>query len=301
MTPNPAEAAEQVEAARPTWHAPAIASALAAAGADRWLNTQERALIEQFWQQAGIQLVYPRTLERVVSMALPVFIVRIPKLCPRFANDWLRSRGKVSLFASEDAKTSGAKHSELERRVHGCYVGSKGWGFIFIDGTDSDDEARFTLAHETAHFLVDYHQPRQNAIVRYGESIIPVLDEERAATFRERFRFIRDGLPVLNRTNFMQRDLTGSAALELVGIEDRADRIALALLVPPLEVLSATLDAPHAEQLAHLKQLLVHDYGLPAQPAALYALGLLDCIGSTPSSWQALRGHVSHKIATDSP
>lgn len=112
---------------------------------------------------------------------------------------------------------------------------------------------------------------------------------------------MRAELPIGSRVNLMQRNLTGNAALELIDSEDRADRVALALLAPAHEVLSATLDAPHSEQIDHLQHLLVHQYGLPAQPAAHYALALLDCIGSTPSTWQNLRGQGSRKKTTITP
>jgi Zn-dependent peptidase ImmA (M78 family) len=35
-----------------------------------------------------------------------------------------------------------------------------GHGFISLDGSDADDERRFSLAHELAHFLLDYQDPR---------------------------------------------------------------------------------------------------------------------------------------------
>ncbi|MFN8557423.1 MAG: ImmA/IrrE family metallo-endopeptidase [Dehalococcoidia bacterium] len=39
---------------------------------------------------------------------------------------------------------------------------------IIVDSSDAPDEVRFTVAHEAAHFLLDYEQPRARAVAALG-------------------------------------------------------------------------------------------------------------------------------------
>ena len=51
-----------------------------------------------------------------------------------------------------------------------------GTAYCLVDANDPDNERRFTTAHELAHFLLDYAEPRRKAIEALGEGIVPVLD-----------------------------------------------------------------------------------------------------------------------------
>jgi hypothetical protein len=141
---------------------------------------------------------------------------------------------------------------------------------VFLDGSDSDDERRFSLAHEVAHFLCDYLDPRERALRALGDRIREVLDGERAPRPEERLSALLRGVELGIYAHWMERSPDGAvtSAAVLAG-EDRADRLALELLAPSRHV---------QEQLRHLGSssvveavgLLVREYGLPRSHASSY-------------------------------
>jgi hypothetical protein len=142
---------------------------------------------------------------------------------------------------------------------------------------------RFTIAHEIGHFLADYLRPRRRAIDRFGDRFIEVLDGKRPPTLPEQIQSVIGGFPIGPYVNLMQRDMQGSDALELWSIENRADRIALALLAPPEIALTYVHGEHYAERLDTLAQALVDDFGLPKTPAHRYATNLLAENGLGPT------------------
>src|SRR5437879_832151 len=104
------------------------------------LGVQEAA--EQFWTLAGGPPAgFPRELRRSVALALPLAVMDVPRLRVRTINEWLSARGASPVLAAHD------------RNVRGCLVVGGEMAIVFLDATDPDDERRFSLAHEVAHFL----------------------------------------------------------------------------------------------------------------------------------------------------
>jgi Zn-dependent peptidase ImmA (M78 family) len=158
----------------------------------------------------------------------------------------------------------------------------RGHGVIFLDGTDPDDEKRFTIAHEIAHFMVDYWHPRQNAINKFGSEIADVVDGVRPPTIAERIHAVLGSTPIGVHTDLMERDRRlDDVSGTLWSIEDRADRIALALLAPPAVVLKEVqfLSSPYGTRDAMLRNLLSEKFGLPAGVAKSYSQLLLTIYG----------------------
>ena len=110
----------------------------------------------RFWAAAGGPTAPPRDLQGAISLALPVTTVTLPALALGRIERWLLARGIEHRFDSRD------------RRLRGCLVATGGYGFIFVDGADPEDERRFTLAHETAHFLLDYQVPQAVLKLKQG-------------------------------------------------------------------------------------------------------------------------------------
>jgi hypothetical protein len=164
-----------------------------------------------------------------------------------------------------------------------------GKGVIFVDGSDPDEERRFTLAHEVAHFLVDYWQPRMRAVDRLGLPITEVLDGLRSATASERLYAILLNAPSGVHTDLMDRDLN-TDPVSTWQAEDRADKVALALLAPPREVISrADLDADDFEKRwASIVSVLEDDFGLPHFVSRSYGYSLLKMVNRGPSWVEAL-------------
>ncbi len=245
-----------------------------------WLDNAGQEAVAMFWQGCGEVEAFPRRLERAVALALPVCVIKLSHLRLSVVENWLARRGVSFQFNCRS------------RTVRGCLVAFGGQGLIFVDGTDSEDEQRFTLAHEVAHFITDYWLARENALKKYGLGIAEVFDGLRRPTVAERVHAVLAGTPIGVYTNLMEREEADSAFNSAVWeIEDRADRIALALLAPPEEVLTLAdiTAAQFNERHAAIIHLLRQHFGLPNSIAAAYGRSLLNAVGRGPSWVETLR------------
>jgi hypothetical protein len=247
-----------------------------------WLDGEGQDAVNLFWQRCGEVEPFPRTLERSLALAFPVTLVKLPRLKLREVEGWLQRRGVAFQFGCQS------------RAVRGCLIAFGGEGLIFVDGADPDDERRFTLAHEIAHFLTDYWQPRQKAILKLGPGAAEVMDGFRPASVNERVQAVLASLPMGVQTDLMERDEGSEANYtgKVWAIENRADRIALALLAPPEAVLAQLdLALPRFEQRqAAVETVLGEQFGLPPAVARAYSRSLLTAVGKGPSWVEAIRG-----------
>lgn len=245
-----------------------------------WLDNASQEVVERFWRQCGEIESFPRSLERSISLALPLTLIKLPHLRLNGIESWLEFRGTSFRFNCRS------------RAVRGCIIAYGGQGLIFVDGADPDDERRFTVAHEVSHFIVDYLLVREAALLKFGQKIIEVLDGLRLPSVTERVHALLVGTSLGIYTDLIERDEASALARsEVWEIEDRADRVALALLAPPEEVLSDTdTSATSFEQReASLIRVLVERFGLPGSIAIPYSRALLESIGSGPSWVETLR------------
>jgi hypothetical protein len=151
-------------------------------------------------------------------------------------------------------------------------------GVIFLDAEMEEDERRFTLAHELAHFLLDSRAPRMRALAALGEGVRLVLDGLRPPSVEERVHAVLEGTPLGVVGHLMERPAAGLPSSAVLGIETRADRLALELLAPAslvLEKVEGLRGMPYRERVDSLAALLVREHGLPAGIARVYASGLL--------------------------
>lgn len=226
---------------------------------------------QEFWALTGKAPTYPCALDMPMLLNLPLAISAIDDLHVRDVTAWMRSMGIEHCIAGRD------------RRLHGCLVANRGMGAIFYDAKDTKEEQRFTLAHELAHFLLDYQAPRQRAIAILGEAILPVLDGERTPTLAERLHAVLGTVALGTMSHCMERPGDGLPGSAVLDIEDRANRLALELLAPAA-LLTKRLQAETASggfnaRFYFLTQLLVGEHGLPASIAAAYARFLLRKLG----------------------
>jgi hypothetical protein len=212
-------------------------------------------LADAFWGAAGAREPFPRALRRPIARALQVVIVTLPRLRFKDVLAWL------------ECHQIACPCSAADRSLHACLAARAGWGYIFLDGTDSEDEQRLSLAHELAHFLRHYWQPRQVAVRHLGEQVLEVLDGRRQPTSAERLHAMLASVPMGFHLHLLGRDLErGFPAETVLAAEDEADRLAYELLAPADEVLSRP--GPNREQ--DLAELLRTDFGLPAGHALRY-------------------------------
>lgn len=222
---------------------------------------------QEFWALAGGAPSFPCDLQMAIILTQPLELYPIRTLHVSHVQDWgLRAQSGFSIRGSD-------------RRLHGCLIADKGRGTIFFDEEDSEEEQRFTLAHELAHFLLDYQIPRQDALLALGPSLLPVLNGERIPTREERLHAVLSSVQLGAMSHCMERPEEGLPSSSILDIEDRADRLALELLAPArsLQTLMYQPDAPRRfdARLHFLSGHLFHIHGLPAPIAPTYARSLL--------------------------
>lgn len=219
---------------------------------------------EGFWQAARhLEGQFPRDIESAIAWSVPLFVVRLPHISVREVQNYLRQRQLPVQIGAED------------RPLHGCVVAIRGKGLIIVDGSDGANEVRFTLAHEIAHFLLDYQIPRQRAVARLGTKIEAVLDGLRPATRVERTDGILAHVPIELYTHFMHRNDGEIRTDRILHAESRADLLAFEMLAPETEVWRA-LSTPFAkrtyqERTATVRRQLARRFGLPGEAARQYS------------------------------
>lgn len=229
----------------------------------------ERAARE-FGRLVGAEPDYPCDLEAAITWALPLDIRAVRGLRVGHVNSLTHKSGLPYRFDGAD------------RRLSGCLLAYADRGTIFLDAADPQNERRFTLAHELAHFLLDYRAPREAALAALGEGIRPVLDGHRPATIQERVHAVLEGVPIGVRGHLMERPAAGLPSSAVLSIETRADRLALELLAPAtlvMEKVAGLGGVTHRERVGRLVTLLEEEHGLPRSIARTYAGGLLHSQG----------------------
>ena len=218
-----------------------------------------------FWQAARhLDAQFPRDIESAIAWSVPLFVVRLPHVSVREIQNYLRQRQMPIQIGAED------------RPLHGCVVAIRGKGLIIVDGSDGANEVRFTLAHEVAHFLLDYQIPRQRAVARLGARIEEVLDGQRPGTQAERIDGLLAHAPTELYAHFMHRNDGNIGTNKILNAENHADLLAFELLAPEIEVWRA-LPRPFAkrtyqERAASVRRLLARRFGLPSYAAGQYSI-----------------------------
>jgi hypothetical protein len=223
---------------------------------------------DRFWRLAGGPEPFPRQLEIPVAWALPLVIIKLPRLGIAELLDWMSKTGICM------------KSSFASRPLRACLIARAGRGAVLLAGTDPDDERRLSLAHEVAHFLIDYLKPREEALSALGPTVLDVLDGLRQPTPEERLTGTLRGIELDVYTHLMERSDSGQAAsADTIEREDKADRLALELIAP-LDVVTSQLvaegiDWRGSEALQATVHRLVAVFGLPKDAAERYGRSLL--------------------------
>lgn len=227
------------------------------------------ATADEFWRAAGGAPPLPRDPAPAILYATPLAIVSLPRLRPAAVDGWLRRHGAAPVLGEADG------------RLHACLVVAAGSGVIFLEGGDPPDQRRFSLAHELAHFLLDYLRPRERALRALGPDIAPVLDGRRPPTLEERVQAVLADAPL-----GVYRQLFAYDDPAVARQEGAADRLAVELLAPAalaVPLARAAAGTSWAARHAALAAVLVGAFGLPAAVAAGYAARLLRHVGAAPS------------------
>jgi hypothetical protein len=212
-----------------------------------------------FWDLAGDPEPFPRNLRLPIAYALPLTVALLPRLRVAAVDAWLRRRGVTCAPAVAD------------RPLRACLVARDGQGFVFMDGTDPEDEQRFSLAHELAHFLRDYWRRRREAVARLGPAVADVLDGERPPNQDERIHALLTRMRLGSYVHLMDRAPDGQLASAPIDLAERnADRLGFELLAPAEIVLAPPLPEGVDACRSVVQDRLVRNYGLPAAAAVRY-------------------------------
>ncbi|MEI7556528.1 ImmA/IrrE family metallo-endopeptidase [Candidatus Chlorohelix sp.] len=225
----------------------------------------------EFWENAG---GYSPDLEEAALLTFPLSIERLAGLDVHEAQDWLLNHGfptpALALIAN--------------RPLRACLVALGGErNLILLEATDSIAEQRFSLAHEIAHFLLDYLQPRELINRQLGKVGLEVLESRRLPTIQERVSAIIEGATLKPYRHFMERH-NGDLNQETGRVEQRADLLAVELLSPAELALLLAREtfkgtAPFNDKLARLTATLEARFGLPLPVAESYAFRLANSFG----------------------
>lgn len=232
----------------------------AAVGLPGWLHEA----VELFWAQVPTSGRFPRDLDFAVLAGLPLAVVELPRLSLRSISEWLGRSQRIDLGIA----------GRRDRRLHACLVALGGIGLIFVDADDDATQRRVSLAHEAAHFIVEYLLPRKE-VARRRPELLDVIDGRRPATSRERLSAVLGDVPIGVHTHLLDRTDAGHAGTDRVeDAEWRARRVALELLAPQMMLLEQIRRSKLRDR-ASVRMLLVHEFGLPASLADDYADQLL--------------------------
>jgi Zn-dependent peptidase ImmA (M78 family) len=231
---------------------------------------------EYFWSNIGDLRSFPCNIEKAAIHALPVGILSLPRLWISDLAFWMEKRGLTCPFDGDN------------RPLRGCLVAFKGKGLIIVNGQDSEDERRFTVAHEIAHFILGYLQARKRVLDLLGPDSLDILDGIRPATTEERVFAILGSTDIGVHTHAMDRspigDIFQGAVLKT---EENADLLALELLAPEAEIKFKLKFGYNTntfiDLMNYITGILKKDYGIPASMAKPYAYYLADNLTRGPS------------------
>lgn len=231
---------------------------------------------KDFWKSAGGNNIFPCDITGAVNLALPIDIVSLSELSLNKIQNWLSER-KVFLDLEID-----------DRLLHGFILISRGTGFIFVNGTDTEEERRYTIAHEASHFLLDYKLPREIAVKKLGEGILEVMDGYREPTIEERIDGTLTSVSIKPYTHLLEKVGDGTFNnTDVLNSENNADELALELLAPYATVIKDTKPAQNKISFYDFKnqcyQILRSKYLIPDSIAEAYSSKLAYIATGAPS------------------
>jgi hypothetical protein len=219
-----------------------------------------------FWKSAGGEYVFPCDIAWAVNFYLPVNVVWLPELRLNSIQSWLKDN-KVRFDLQID-----------DRPLHGFILVLRGKGLIFVNESDTEQERRYTIAHEASHYLLDYKVPKDKAVKKLGESILEVFDGLREPTREELIDGALVSVTIKPFTHLLEKKQDGYRNPRISDAENYADQLALELLAPSTDVVKEVNPDKTKISFDDFKdkchQILRNRYLIPDPYAETYALRL---------------------------
>ena len=227
-----------------------------------------KQIAKSFWEDAVVTPHYPigiTLLEQAICLSKNLTVVKLSKLTAAKIADWFYQK-QVNIELQNDNG----------RLLYGYLYAHHGAGFTFLNGFEPPEEQCFTLAHELAHFILDYEVPRQRAVRTHGESILEVLDGLRPPTIQEQLSGILTGISVKPLSHLLDTPASGGfQRLKIWKVEDRADQLGLEILAPIQSIAGDVRKHQVSRRFDDMKEfieeILAKKYGLPATVIPPYA------------------------------
>lgn len=190
----------------------------------------------------------------------PLSVKVLANLSVQRVSAWLRDQGIASLAGERD------------RTLCACLFAHGGCGFVFLNADDDEAEQRFSLAHELAHYLRHYHEPRRRAVAKFGPGILDMFDGKRPPTPTERLHALLRNVPVSEHVHLLARDdRRRIASPAIASAEVDADLLGCELLAPAETVVRQTRRHTARASRIEAQRRLRTTFGLPPSKAVWYA------------------------------
>jgi Zn-dependent peptidase ImmA (M78 family) len=223
-----------------------------------------------FWEPIPEKHCFPRHLEEHLSIYYDASITLLSTLTVKRVHGWLTASGIPN------------QSPEHDRRLDGCIVAHHGHAFLLIDDALQPDERRMIVAHETAHFWIDYEWPRRRVASRFGQAGVELLDQERALSDADLLMATAAGVRIQTYYHYHAK-----SAQQESEVERRANTLACLLIAPPNNVISEAARRHIAcDDDARWLTLLHQQFGMPER----WGRGYLPLLARQPvspsySSW----------------
>lgn len=219
--------------------------------------------LQASWLTEGVDLLwgdfggdeFPRDVELALLWRMPLAIIEMNDLSGVNVMEWLAARGlRLPVHVAPGA-------------LRGALVAFAGSGVLFLDATDDASERRLTVAHEGAHFAVDYWLPRAK-LAKRAPHLLEVVDGLREPDPDDHVDALLARIPFGVHTHLFERDESGGTRDTAVGhAEERATQVAWELLAPEAAVAKR---ASHDDEFS-IVRMLEAEFGFPRPAARDYA------------------------------
>lgn len=143
---------------------------------------------------------------------------------------------------------------------------------IFLEADADPKERKFTLAHELAHYLLEYVWPQQQAIRVLGQGAASLFSKRRLPDLKERVWGTLHDLPLYPRKDLLSnKQMDAAGRLALAAAENNADMLAFELMAPFELLRSCEQQGNHRATFMYIHNLLQTVFDFPPTQAQIYA------------------------------